>query len=89
VRRKRKHTVYENLFPTYIGETLDLIGRQPGMRVKAVAPRFYTELEFIMRWPVLREFLAWNCAVLATDGREASREAAPREVRTGEAVAGP
>jgi 2-polyprenyl-3-methyl-5-hydroxy-6-metoxy-1,4-benzoquinol methylase len=65
VGKTRKHTVFENLFPTYIGETLDLVARQPGMSVRAVAPRFYTELDFIMKWPGLREVLAWNCALLA------------------------
>jgi hypothetical protein len=29
-----------------------------------MAPRYYTELSFLMHIPVLREFLAWNCAML-------------------------
>jgi hypothetical protein len=28
------------------------------------APRYYPELSVIMAMPVVREFLAWNCAVL-------------------------
>jgi hypothetical protein len=32
--------------------------------VVRVVPRYYSELSFIMLIPLLREFLAWNCAVL-------------------------
>jgi SAM-dependent methyltransferase len=62
--RQRIHTPYVNLFPTYIGRTLDLIRRQPGLRVIRAAPRYYSELAFILSIPLLREFLAWNCALL-------------------------
>jgi SAM-dependent methyltransferase len=63
-RRPRKHTPYENLFPTYIGETMGKIQRTPGLRVLKTAPRYYPEFGFLMGVPVLREFLAWNCAML-------------------------
>ena len=65
VRRKRYHTPYQNLFPTYIGETIARINAQPALRVLKVVPRYYPELAFLLRIPFLREFLAWNCAVLA------------------------
>jgi len=64
VRRPRKHTPFKNLFPTSIGETLALIRRNPHLRVIRVAPRYYTECAFLVRIPLLREFLTWNCAVL-------------------------
>ena len=64
VRRKRKHTPYENLFPTYIGKTLRMISQQPNLRILKLAPRYYTEFSFLMHIPVVREFLAWNCALL-------------------------
>jgi 2-polyprenyl-3-methyl-5-hydroxy-6-metoxy-1,4-benzoquinol methylase len=65
VRRKRYHTPYQNLFPTYIGETIARINAQPGLEVLKVVPRYYPEFAFLLKIPLLREFLAWNCAVLA------------------------
>jgi SAM-dependent methyltransferase len=64
VGRPRLLKPFENLFPTYIGQTLRTIRAQADLAVEAVAPRYYTELELLMRLPVIREFLAWNCAVL-------------------------
>jgi SAM-dependent methyltransferase len=68
-KRKRKHTPFENLFPTYIGTILGLIRRTPGLTTLRAAPRYYTELAFLVHIPVLREFLTWNCALLI--GRKA------------------
>ena len=62
--RRRKHTPYVNLFPTYIGSTLKMISENSALQVKKVAPRYYTEFGFIMQIPLLREFVAWNCAML-------------------------
>jgi SAM-dependent methyltransferase len=64
MKRPRKHTPYENLFPTGIGSTLKTIGANPRLRVLRVVPRYYPELAFLMRAPILREFLAWNCVIL-------------------------
>lgn len=64
IGRPRKHTPFANLFPTYIGRTLKMIRHDPHLRILRVAPRYYTELSFLMAIPGLREFLAWNCAVL-------------------------
>jgi SAM-dependent methyltransferase len=64
VRRPRILKPGESLFPTYIGRTLRFIRRQPELRIARLAPRYYTELAFIMRLPILREFLAWNCVLL-------------------------
>lgn len=65
VRRPRLLEPYKNLFPTSIGRTLRTLRRQEGLTVRAVAPRYYTELAFLTRIPVVREFATWNCAVLA------------------------
>jgi SAM-dependent methyltransferase len=62
--KKRKHTPYENLFPTSIGRTLSALKRNPSLRIAAVAPRYYPEFSFITRLPIAREFLTWNCALL-------------------------
>lgn len=64
VRRPRSLEPYENLFPTHIGQVLRALKRSPGLRIIKVAPRYYTELWPIMKIPLLREFFAWNCAVL-------------------------
>jgi len=65
-KNPRKHTPYQNLFPTYIGATFKKIRATPGLKVLKMAPRYYPEFAFILRIPVLREFLAWNCALLIT-----------------------
>ena len=62
--KKRLHTPYQNLFPTYIGQTLGALKRNPNLRITAVAPRYYPEFGFITRVPIAREFLTWNCALL-------------------------
>lgn len=66
---KRQHFPYAGLYPTHIGQTLRAIRKLPGMRVVRVAPRYYTEFSWLMKIPVLREFLAWNCAVLVQKER--------------------
>jgi 2-polyprenyl-3-methyl-5-hydroxy-6-metoxy-1,4-benzoquinol methylase len=64
MKRRRKHTTYENLFPTYIGKTLKMIRQQSNLHLLKVVPRYYSEFSFLMHIPGLREFLAWNCALL-------------------------
>jgi SAM-dependent methyltransferase len=63
-RRPRQLQPGENLFVTHIGRTLRLLRAQAGLRLKAMAPRYYPELAALLRVPALREFLAWNCALL-------------------------
>ena len=43
---------------------MEKIRRNPELRVLKTAPRYYPEFAFLMRLPVLREFLAWNFAML-------------------------
>jgi hypothetical protein len=61
---KRVHQPHIGLFPTYIGKTIRQIRRVPEVRIRRMAPRYYTEFAWLMRLPLLREFLAWNCAML-------------------------
>jgi SAM-dependent methyltransferase len=63
-RAKRIHTPYENLFPTYIGSILRKIRHSPKIKILRAAPRYYPEFAFIVRVPLVREFLTWNCALL-------------------------
>lgn len=62
--RERKHTPFVNLFPYSIGRILKMVRAQEGLSVVAVAPRYYPELSFLMRVPLLRELVAWNCVIL-------------------------
>jgi SAM-dependent methyltransferase len=62
--RKSDHTVFTNLFPTYIGEVLRWVRVNPDLQLVKAAPRYYPELAFLLNIPVAREFLAWNCALL-------------------------
>ena len=62
--RKRKHTPFENLFPTCIGSVLRQLRQSPTLAILGAAPRYYTEFSLLLRLPVVREFLTWNCALL-------------------------
>lgn len=64
VGKQRIHTPFESLYPTYIGEMLQKIGKLDGLTTIKIAPRYYPELGLLMKIPCLREFLAWNCALL-------------------------
>lgn len=64
MRKPRKHTPYTNLFPTAIGRTLKWLEANPGLKTVRVVPRYYPELAGLVRVPIAREFLTWNCAVL-------------------------
>lgn len=61
---KRQHFPFAGLWPVHIGPTMKRIRRTPGLKILAAAPRYYTELGFIMHIPILREFLAWNAALI-------------------------
>lgn len=63
-KRTRKHDPYVNLFPYSIGRILRLIRGEPDLEVVSVVPRYYPELAWLMRIPLLRELLAWNCVIL-------------------------
>jgi SAM-dependent methyltransferase len=64
IGRKRIHTPYVSLYPIHIGPVLRAIRQREDLRIVKVAPRYYPELSVLMRVPGLREFLAWNCALL-------------------------
>ncbi len=64
MKRPRAHTPYVDLFPTSIGGTLRMIRANANLRVARMFPRYYSELWFITRVPILREFLTGNCAML-------------------------
>jgi len=62
--KSSQHEPYKNLFPTYIGSVIKRIRASPTLRIVRIAPRYYPELAFLLKLPLIREFLAWNCAML-------------------------
>jgi SAM-dependent methyltransferase len=62
--KTRFHQPGKNLFVTYIGKILAHIESVSKVTVERYAPRYYTEFPLLLKIPVLREFLAWNCALL-------------------------
>jgi 2-polyprenyl-3-methyl-5-hydroxy-6-metoxy-1,4-benzoquinol methylase len=65
IGRKRSHTPYGTLFPTSVAGILKMVRRNRHLRVTRVLPRYYPRFEFITRVPLLREFLTFNCLVIA------------------------
>ncbi|MCS1408336.1 MAG: putative methyltransferase [Verrucomicrobia subdivision 3 bacterium] len=64
IRKKRIHQPFQTLYPTYIGRLLKQIAALEGLQSIKTIPRYYTEFAFLMKIPLLREFTAWNCAML-------------------------
>lgn len=64
IGKPRIHYPFKTLYPTYIGQTLKWIDELKGLKVSACVPRYYNEFRFLMDLPILREFLAWNTAML-------------------------
>jgi hypothetical protein len=76
---------------TSIGGILRHLREATDLRITRRAPRYYPEFWFLLHLPVLREFLAWNCALLLarrtddTDGADGAKDAiaepsAPRPI---------
>jgi SAM-dependent methyltransferase len=63
-KRKRIHTPFVNLFPTSIGAVLAQVRANKRVHLVAAAPRYYPEFSPLVRLPIVREFLTWNCALL-------------------------
>jgi SAM-dependent methyltransferase len=58
------HVPNAGLYIAHIGPTLRLIRNTPGLKICKMASRYYPEFSFLLRIPIVREFLAWNCALL-------------------------
>jgi len=73
------HTLGKNLFPTFIGKTLRLLRTIDRIEIEDFVPRYYPEYRWIAHVPIMREFLAWNFAVLirrTSSNREATTHSA-------------
>jgi len=86
IGRQRIHTPFVNLFPTSIRATIRSFRGNTDLRLLKVIPRYYTELAFVTRIPLVREFLTWNCVILLQreSGRSGSR--INGEIRSGEST---
>lgn len=62
--KTRFHRPGTNLFMTSIGGILRHLHEATDLRLTRRAPRYYPEFWFLLHLPVVREFLAWNCALL-------------------------
>jgi SAM-dependent methyltransferase len=61
--RHRKNVYGVSLWPVHIGPTLRFLRARAGLRIEGVEPRYWPRLRVIVRIPVVRELLTWNCAV--------------------------
>ena len=59
-----KNYPMRSLFPLHIGSMLRLLRGSPGLNVILVSPRYYPRHKWIVKIPVLREVLTWNCLVI-------------------------
>ena len=59
----RKNIPGESLFVTHIGDILGRLEQREDLDVVDVAPRYYPSQRWIVRVPLLREVLTWNCVV--------------------------
>jgi len=58
-----KNAYGDGLWAVHIGRTLRLLRADPRVQIIRVEPRYWPGLRAIMRVPVAREVLAWNCVI--------------------------
>ncbi len=61
-----KNAYGDGLWPVHIGSTLSQLRADPRITIRKVEPRYWPKLRFIMKFPVARELLAWNCVIWIT-----------------------
>ncbi len=60
----RKNVPFDGLWPTFVSQVLKMAQAHPALEVRDVYPRYYPSQRWVVRTPVLRELLTWNCVVL-------------------------
>src|SRR4051794_26924227 len=60
-----KNAYGAGLWPVHIGPTLRLVRARPRLRIARVEPRYWPWFRFVVRIPVVREVLTWNCVIRA------------------------
>lgn len=68
----RKNRYGEGLFAVHIGPTLRLVDEIDGLTLDRAEPRYWPWARAVLRVPVLRELVTWNCVLhlRRTDGLE-------------------
>lgn len=60
---KPKNLLGHTLWPVHIGRTLRFIETRPDIEILRVEPRYWPRMRFVVRIPLLREVVTWNCLV--------------------------
>ncbi|MEY2478211.1 MAG: hypothetical protein QOG87_3526 [Actinomycetota bacterium] len=60
----RKNVPGEGLFPVHVGATLAAVRARPGLELVDAVPRYWPRQRWLVRVPLLREVLTWNCVLL-------------------------
>lgn len=60
-----KNAYGDGLWAVHIGRTLSLLKQDPRVTIIRVEPRYWPTLRAIMKVPLAREVLAWNCVIWA------------------------
>jgi SAM-dependent methyltransferase len=63
--RPSKNAYGDGLWPVHIGPTVRLARSFPTLRIVRVEPRYWPRLRFLVRVPLVREILTWNCLIRA------------------------
>ena len=56
-----KNVYGEGLFAAHVGNSMRVLDAHPDLERVAAMPRYYRSQRWILKVPVLREFLTWNC----------------------------
>ena len=59
----RKNPYGVGLWAVHVGPTIRLVRERPRLRIERIEPRYWPQLRFIARVPLVRELLTWNCVI--------------------------
>jgi SAM-dependent methyltransferase len=59
----RKNPYGAGLWAVHVGPTIRLVRDRPRLRIERIEPRYWPQLRFIARVPLVRELLTWNCVI--------------------------
>ena len=62
----RKNPYGAGLWAVHIGPTLRLVRSRPRLQIDRVEPRYWPWARAVMRVPLLRELVSWNCVIRVT-----------------------
>jgi SAM-dependent methyltransferase len=59
----RKNPYGAGLWAAHVGPILRFVRSRAGLEIERAEPRYWPRLAFIVRIPLLRELLTWNCVI--------------------------